>query len=346
MKILRARSTPTTLAIAALASSLLVACGANEAGGSENRQVNDVDGLTVADDVPDDEVGDRFADRFIYPVSEGTPDPEQNWVDLYLPDTPNSDDATTADDSVPLVVYLHGGAWHSGAPMSNHIAETLTDRGVAVLNVEFRDVTNGGGWPGTYSDVADALDLVPSIDERYPELSTDDETIVGHSAGGQLAAWAGMRGDLEPDEVGGDPAFVPTRVISMSGPLDMEWAVEHGGDDDLAAAMQGSPDDLTSRYDSVDPIENIDPDVPVIAVHGTEDTLVKPQNSRRYMDAVNRVEGLGELVMLDGEGHNSYLKEDSDFFDEIIDLIYSMSTSTRAELEDRLNGQTTEIPEG
>lgn len=341
--------TAITLGVAALTCGLLVACGAD----SDDRatpQVSDTDGLTVIDTVADDEVGDevgdRFVDRYLYPVTEGAPDPERNWVDLYLPETQDDDEKIMSEDSVPLVVYLHGGASHSGAPTSNHIAETLTDHGIAVLNVEFRNADNGGGWPATYTDVADALDLVPVIDERYPQLMTDDQTIVGHSAGGQLAAWAGTRGDLDTGEIGADPAFVPARVISMSGPLDMEWAVEHGGDDDLAAAMQGSPDDLPERYNSVDPIRNINPTVPVIAVHGTEDTLVKPANSRHYIDAVNRAGGMGELVTLSGEGHTSYLKEDSEFFDEIIEIIHSMSTSTRAELDERLDGRTTELTGG
>ncbi|MDN6387420.1 MAG: alpha/beta hydrolase [Corynebacterium sp.] len=282
-------------------------------------------GLDVVAEVPQDEVAEGFVERIVSPVRDGVPDPEENWADLYLPDTDDAEATDTeatdvTEDSVPLVVYLQGSGWNGGAHGSRHIASDLAARGMAVLNVEYRGVSEGGGWPGTFTDVADALDHVPAIDENYPQLDTEDATVVGHSAGGQLAAWAASRSRLSEDEVGADPAFSPTRVVSLAGPLDLVWAAENG-DDNIVEAMEATPDELPNAYDSIDPIRNINPQVQVVAVHGTDDDLVPQENSEHYVDAVTDVGGRAELVLFDGADHLSFLQSSSRHYPRLLDII-------------------------
>src|SRR5699024_11499676 len=97
-------------------------------------------------------------------------------------------------------------------------ARDLVDRGMAVYNIEYRRVGSGGGWPTTFRDVASALDHVVELSGQHPEFTIDDELVVGHSAGAQLAMWAGTRHALDEDEVGNNPKFRPTRVVSLAGP--------------------------------------------------------------------------------------------------------------------------------
>ncbi|WP_291479280.1 prolyl oligopeptidase family serine peptidase [Corynebacterium sp.] len=351
------RRAAPVLATVALTGAL-TACGADAGSGDSSTTGHSAppsapvehEGATVVTDVPSDEVAEGFVERYIYPVRDGAPDPTQNWADLYLPtgdddgDTDGDTGTTPEEDTVPLVVFIHGGAWHGGAPGSRHIAADLAARGLAVLNVEYRDVSDGGGWPQTFTDVADALDYVPSIDRLHPEITTDDETVVGHSAGAQLAAWAGTRGDLETGTLGADPKFTPTRVVSLSGPLDLVWAAEHG-DENIVKAMKGTPEQLPDRYDSVDPIQNINRRIPVVAVHGTKDTLVPPANSRHYVDAVTRDGGDAKLVMLRDEDHTSFLKSSSRHYAPVLEIIHRVTTLSHEELGDRLDGETTELAE-
>ncbi|MEH6381126.1 MAG: prolyl oligopeptidase family serine peptidase, partial [Dietzia cercidiphylli] len=206
-----------------------------------------------------------------------------------------------------------------------------------VYNVEYRRVGSGGGWPVTFSDIADALDHVVRLDEQYPELTTDDELVVGHSAGAQLAMWSGTRHSLDDDEVGSDPAFRPTRVISLAGPLDMIYAATHG-DDRIVTVLGGTPAEVPDRYTSVDPIQNIDPRIPVVAVHGTDDTMVSPENSIRYINAVTQQNGIGSLVLADGEDHVSLVSADSAHYQRILDIISETSDKTIDELEQQHSG--------
>lgn len=268
--------------------------------------------------------------RFEYPTRSGGADPEQNWADLYMPAGEHE------EDTLPLAVIIHGGAWQSeiGADSFAPLARELAARGMAVYNIEYRRLGSGGGWPTTFRDVADALDHVVEVDVRFPQITTDDEVVVGHSAGAQLAVWGGTRHLLDDDEVGARPKFRPTRVVSIAGPLDAVYAAEHG-DDRIIAAIGGTPKQAPDRFTMVDPIQNIDPATPVVALHGTEDNVVSPENSRRYVNAVNRAGGAAELVLIEGENHVSIVSGDSPAYPKVIDTIARVSA---AELQDVVPG--------
>lgn len=259
--------------------------------------------------------------RFEYPTHDQG-DPDQNWADLYLPA------GEQREDSIPLAVLIHGGSWESqlGADIFDPMARELASRGMAVYNIEYRRVGSGGGWPTAFRDVAAALDHVVEVDKRFPQISTDDELVVGHSAGAQLAAWGGTRHRLDDDEVGSRPAFRPTRVVSIAGPLDMEYAVA-SGDDRIVTALGGTPEEVPDRYALVDPIQNIDPGTPVVAMHGTEDTTVDPANSERYVDAVTRAGGKAKLVELEGENHTSIVSGESRTYPRVLEIIRHVSSA-------------------
>ena len=70
------------------------------------------------------------------------------------------------------------------------LAADLARRGVAAWNVEYRRVgQDGGGWPGTFEDVAAAVDRLAEVDE----VDAARVATCGHSAGGHLALWLAAR---------------------------------------------------------------------------------------------------------------------------------------------------------
>lgn len=254
-------------------------------------------------------------ERIEYPTIDGT-DPDQNYGDLYLPA------GSQRPDSIPLVVLIHGGAWQSqlGAKLFEPFAHDLAARGLAVYNIEYRRVGSGGGWPQTFEDVSQALDNVVAIDKRFPQLNDKDSLVVGHSAGAQLAAWGGTRHLLEHGDIGAHPKFRPTKVISLAGPLDMVQAVANG-DNNIVRALGGTPNQIPDRYSSVDPIQNIDPGTPVIAMHGTNDTVVLPSLSQKYIAALKNQNGQGQVILLDGEDHTSIVSSNSPAYAQILTTI-------------------------
>src|SRR5262245_2297950 len=76
-----------------------------------------------------------------------------------------------AGGSLPVVVLVHGGCWQSsyGRDLMDPLAKDLSSRGFAVWNIEYRRLgETGGGYPGTFSDVAQAFDALRTVAQRYP----------------------------------------------------------------------------------------------------------------------------------------------------------------------------------
>jgi len=96
---------------------------------------------------------------------------------------------------VPVAMLLHGGCWQSsyGLGLMDPMAEDLYRQGIAVWNVEYRRLgESGGGYPGTFLDVGQAVDALRNLPQR-PSLDLRRLVAIGHSAGGHLALWAAAR---------------------------------------------------------------------------------------------------------------------------------------------------------
>jgi acetyl esterase/lipase len=190
----------------------------------------------------------------------------------------------TAPEHAGVVVILHGGFWRARYDLSlgRALAIDLAAHGYVAWNVEYRRVGNGGGWPTTVQDVAAAID-------RLAELDVDASRVVavGHSAGGQLAAWASGR--LR--------ARVPlAAAVSQAGVLDLSaaWRAQLGNGA-VADFLGGTPDDVPDRYRAADPLTAAPLPVPVLCVHARADETVPITQSERYVAAAGRAAALREV---------------------------------------------------
>jgi acetyl esterase/lipase len=169
-----------------------------------------------------------------------------------------------------------------------------------VWNIEYRRLGNGGGYPETFQDVADAIDRLDRVDAP---LDLERVSILGHSAGGHLALWAAGRAKLPEGAPGAldAPSRVRLRrVISQAGVCDLAGAYRkwHGGA--VRALMGGSPEDLPERYSLADPSAQVPLDIPVLLVHGVEDATVAVGLSRGYERAARAAGADVELVEIEG----------------------------------------------
>ena len=173
-----------------------------------------------------------------------------------------------------VVVVIHGGFWLDQYDLSlgRPLAASLAEHGWTALNIEYRRVGDGGGWPQTFDDVAAAIDALAGVEG----LDTTKVVTLGHSAGGHLAVWAAGRPQLTGSPWA-TPAVPVTAAISQAGVLDLTAATA----DDLGGGavqrfMGGVVDD---RYALADPTAVIPLAVPVRCVHGRSDQNV-PANDR------------------------------------------------------------------
>lgn len=160
----------------------------------------------------------------------------------------------------PLAVVIHGGCFLSKidnmagiAP----IADALTKRGIATLNIEYRKLGDAGaGWPGTYRDIGTAVDMVRGLARRYP-IDLKRISFVGHSSGAHFALWAASRPRLPAgSEIRGSDPLVPAAVVGIDGPPALAAFVgrdaEECGEPVLVPLIGGTPAQVPERYREVD----------------------------------------------------------------------------------------------
>ena len=171
----------------------------------------------------------------------------------------------------PVAVVLHGGYWQPpyGKLVMRPLCIDLVRRGYAALNVEYRRLgRDGGGWPQTFDDVAAAIDLLAGLDDAALDL--DRVTLIGHSAGGQLALWAAGRRELPPGAPGASPRVPAGRVLALAAVCDITFAGNVA-----VRLMGGLPSEVPERWAQANPVRRIPLDVPVALVHGTRDHTVR-----------------------------------------------------------------------
>jgi acetyl esterase/lipase len=190
----------------------------------------------------------------------------------------------------PVAVVLHGGYWQPPYTklIMRPMCQDLARRGYAAWNVEYRRLgRDGGGWPMTFDDVAHGIDLLAELDV---DLDLARVTLVGHSAGGQLALWAAGRSSLPAHAAGAAPRVVAERVLALAAVCDLPRAGTVA-----ARLLGGDPAEVPQRWAQADPLRRIPLGVPVGLVHGTHDQTVDPQRSRDYAAAA---QAAGAPVML------------------------------------------------
>ncbi|MEU3985410.1 alpha/beta hydrolase fold domain-containing protein [Streptomyces sp. NPDC026672] len=293
--------------------------------------------FATIDAVVSAERGARYDDaadgrRSVRTVAYG-PHPSQVG-ELYLPE---------GEGPFPVVVLIHGGYWSAmfDRRQTTGLADDLVAHGFAVWNVQYRRIGEpGGGWPGTFLDVAAAVDALRGID---PAVDDNRVVVVGHSAGGQLAAWTAHRSVLPAGAPGANPRVTPVGVASLAGVLDLVAADAVGFGSVLAdpdaEPTAGAPDpsnpvawptvgaqakdgitrvllggtasDVPERYALASPTALPPTELPVLVVHGTADDAVAPTYSRAYADAqaargqdvrLVEVEGVGHFGVIDPAG--------------------------------------------
>ena len=207
----------------------------------------------------------------------------------------------------PVVIGIHGGYWRAryGLDYFGHACAALTASGVATWNIEYRRLGNdGGGWPGTFRDVALAADALRAVAASY-SLDLSRAVAVGHSAGGQLALWLAGRHRIAPDSPLHDPdPLLLAGAVSLAGVTDLRLGYElHLSDFVVNDFLGGSPDVYPDRYAAASPIELLPLGIRQILITGDADANVPPTLSQRYYAAARTAGDPAELLMLPGAGH-------------------------------------------
>jgi len=187
----------------------------------------------------------------------------------------------------PVAILVHGGCWLSEYDITHlrSLAAAVTESGIATWALEYRRVGNpGGGWPGTFQDVARGADHLRVLAKSYP-LDLERVLAMGHSAGGHLALWLAARSKLmERDPFRAEQPVLPGAVLALAPAPDLAYL--HGQDvcgSVVEQLLGGSPESQPERYAMGSPMSLVPLGVPQILVLGRHDDSWMPVG-RRYFE--------------------------------------------------------------
>ncbi len=234
----------------------------------------------------------------------------------------------------PTAVLIHGGYWRAryGLKLMTGLAKDLAARGYTAWNIEYRRVGDpGGGWPGTFLDVARAIDYLRVIAPTYA-LNLQRVVPIGHSAGGHLAFWLVARPRIPAgDMLAGtsikaghtdDSPLVPAAAISLAGVVDlvMAWQL-HLSMDAVVDLLGGTPREVPERYATTSPAALLPLGVPQVLFHGTDDVHVPIEVSRAYTKAAQAANDPVTYIELPGVDHFDVINPRSGAWERIIEAL-------------------------
>jgi acetyl esterase/lipase len=238
----------------------------------------------------DDSNGDQITGLSSYTdISYGT-EPSQKF-DIYVP--------KNANVKVPLIIFVHGGAWIAGDKSDvSAIAKLLANQGFVVINMNYRLLPTFT-YPAPLEDMQMVLQWAKQNSEQY-KIDTTHIGMSGHSAGGHLVALYALT--QEKDYIiNGSRLPKVYAVAPMAGGYTLEgieitWKRENTI---IAWLKTADPQSLGLPVYQVDSSDI----VTFLVVYGDQDTNSPPSQSTIFYDALSAEGVPAELKMYSGRNH-------------------------------------------
>lgn len=247
-------------------------------------------------------------------------------LDLYLPAS------RTPDAPLPLLVYLHGGAWIMGRrdETPDRLAR-IAEEVVAVASIDYTPV-QAAPYPAQLDDILDALRWLAAHASDYG-IDPSRTVLGGASAGGHLALLSGLRltDPSEPtpelpdgvrltgllsmfaslDLTAGKPLVDPARglrppamIAEATPPAFFEG--RHPSPRERAALLVGVTEDelVEELLAAHSPVHRVHPAAPsTLLVHGTADAIASAEHSTRFAEAADAQGVDAEVLLVEGANH-------------------------------------------
>ncbi|MGY6555720.1 MAG: alpha/beta hydrolase family protein [Wenzhouxiangella sp.] len=203
----------------------------------------------------------------------------------------------------PVLVVIHGGCWMPAFDVAHirPLSDALTGLGFATWTLSYRRPDGSqDGWPATFLDVARGLDELRDLAEDHA-LDLSDLSVLGHSAGGQLALWLAARPQLATGHPLHSDAPLPVaRVLALAPITDLAAFAEldQGCSVGARQLIGGSPQDWPERYQAVSPMDNLPVSARVDLVHALDDRIVPFTQSEHFAQRFQAAGGVVELHSL------------------------------------------------
>jgi len=229
---------------------------------------------------------------------------------------------TAPKDPMPVLVWIHGGAWVAGSRDSGiNLLPRFARRGYFCATIEYR-FSKEALFPAQIEDSKCAIRFLRSQAKEY-NLDPHRVGVWGSSAGGHLVALLGTSAAVKELEGKGGHAEQSSRVQAVCdfcGPADFpKW-----GDQSHPAVpklLGGAVKDKPELAAKASPVTHITKDAPpFLIVHGDKDTTVPLSQSEALHAALMKAGIDSTLHVVKGGGHGfggaEIDKMVDDFFDK------------------------------
>jgi len=211
---------------------------------------------------------------------------------------------------VPVLVWIHGGAWKAGSRSPCPLAFMVKD-GFAAVSIEYRFIDQAA-FPAQLHDCKGAIRWIKANADRF-NFDPERIAVFGASAGGHLAALLGTTAevkDLEGD-VGGNLSYSSKvqAICAFYPPTDLDRLITNPAsrtspDSDigklLGALLESNPD----KAMRANPITYITPnDTPFYILHGDKDRVVPLEQSVLLHEALLKNGVESNLFVVRDRGH-------------------------------------------
>ncbi|MFK0154727.1 alpha/beta hydrolase fold domain-containing protein [Streptomyces sp. NPDC090493] len=218
-------------------------------------------------------------------------------------------------EPVPVVLWLHGGAWAFGSPRelppplrAADPLEHVLDAGWAVAAAEYR-LSGEASFPAQLDDAKAAVRWLRHFAPRLG-LDADRIAVWGESAGGHLASLLALTpGTTGSDEVQAAVVWYgPSDLTALQGQAHPEATLDHDAADSPESRLIGGPlSEHPGRAAAASPITYARQAPaqlpPMLLMHGTDDRFVPYQQSVGLAEALAQRGAPVELRLVDGADH-------------------------------------------
>jgi acetyl esterase/lipase len=224
---------------------------------------------------------------------------ERQKLDLYLP--------KDASGPLPVIVWIHGGAWLAGSKDGGGPALPFVRKGYAVASINYR-LSQHAVFPAQIEDCKAAIRWLRASAKTY-NLDPSRIGVWGASAGGHLVALLGTSGDVKDLEGHEGPVDESSRVqavVDWFGPTDFtKMGGSHDRPESPESKLIGGPvqenKGKTARANPITYISEDDP--PFLIMHGDRDMTVPFNQSELLAQALEKAGVAVTFRPVSGAGH-------------------------------------------